>query len=153
MSYLVGRRKGMGLDSRIDRMCTHVPIAGCKVYLGSLADGYGRIEVNGKKMSVHRVVWELLHGEVPQGKVIAHTCDVRCCCNPDHLFLATQSENMIDAVKKNRAPSQKLTVDQVKQIKNSSKPSSKLAEDFEMSPRQIRRIRQGGQNFVFLQPA
>lgn len=150
MSFHFGKRKGMAPEDRIDRMCTHIPFSGCKVYLGSLADGYGRIEVNGKKVAVHRLVWELLYGDIPLGKVVAHTCDVRSCCNPDHLFLASQSENMIDAVKKNRAPRQKLTVDEVKQIKLSLKPAKEVAENFGVSARQVRRIRQGGQNFVFL---
>ena len=150
MNFNFGKRKGMDIENRLERMCSHIPFSGCKVYLGGLADGYGRIEVNGKKIAVHRLVWELLYGEIPEGKVIAHTCDVRSCCNPDHLFLATQSENMIDAVKKNRAPSQKLTVDEVELIKLSSKPTKELAEVFGMSARQIRRIRQGGQNFVFM---
>jgi hypothetical protein len=150
MNFHFGKRKDMPVSDRIDRMCTHIPFSGCKVYLGGLADGYGRIEVNGKKFAVHRLIWELLHGEIPEGKVVAHTCDVRSCCNPDHLFLASQSENMIDAVKKNRAPAQKLTIDEVKAIKLSLEPANKLAEEFSVSARQIRRIRQGGKNFVFM---
>lgn len=150
MNFKLGRRKGMAIEDRIERMVTHIPFSGCKVYLGSLADGYGRIEINGQKVAVHRLVWELLHGEIPEGKVVAHTCDVRSCCNPDHLFLATQSENMIDAVKKNRAPSQKLNVADVEVIKASLKSSSQLSKDYNISARQIRRIRQGGKNYVFI---
>ena len=150
MNFHFGKRKGMSIEDRLERMCTHIPTTGCKVYLGGLADGYGRIEVNGKKFAVHRLVWELLYGEIPKGKVIAHTCDIRSCCNPDHLFLASQSENMIDAVKKSRAPAQKLTIDEVKIIKLSSKTAKELSEDFGVSARQIRRIRQGNKNYVFM---
>lgn len=50
----------------------------------------------------HRVAWELTHGAIPDGKVIAHRCDVPLCCNPHHLFIATQAENLNDARRKGR---------------------------------------------------
>jgi hypothetical protein len=33
---------------------------------------------------------------------VMHTCDVRACVNPDHLVLGTQSDNMMDALRKKR---------------------------------------------------
>ena len=51
---------------------------------------------------VHRLAYEHFRGPIPKGLKVCHTCDVRWCCNPDHLFSGTQSANMQDMVKKQR---------------------------------------------------
>lgn len=49
------------------------------------------------------VAWELTSGQkIPAGHVCAHRCDNPTCCNPNHLFVATQRENIRDAMKKGR---------------------------------------------------
>lgn len=53
-------------------------------------------------IKVHRFSYEYFVGPVPKGKLICHTCDVRWCCNPKHLFPGTQAENMQDMVRKGR---------------------------------------------------
>lgn len=58
----------------------------------------------GKIRRVHRVAWILKHGEIPTDKEICHTCDVRSCFNPDHLFVGTHLDNMRDAMQKGRVP-------------------------------------------------
>jgi hypothetical protein len=50
----------------------------------------------------HRFSYEHFVGPIPDGKLICHTCDVRSCCNPDHLFSGSQSDNMQDMVRKQR---------------------------------------------------
>jgi transposase-like protein len=51
----------------------------------------------------HRVSWELTHGEsIPAELNVCHRCDVPLCCNPAHLFLGTQKENLNDASAKGR---------------------------------------------------
>jgi len=37
-----------------------------------------------------------------KGKDVCHTCDVRLCCNPAHLFIGTRSDNVADCVAKGR---------------------------------------------------
>ncbi len=44
----------------------------------------------------------LSHGNIPNGLVVCHTCDVRNCVRPDHLWLGTQMENVQDSIKKGR---------------------------------------------------
>ena len=61
--------------------------------------GYGTF----RGTTAHRVAFEFLHGPVPAGLVVMHTCDNPCCCNPAHLHAGTQQENIADMHNKGRA--------------------------------------------------
>jgi len=71
--------------------------------------GYGQIMVGAygtgsrpRPLRANRVAWELTHGPIPDGLWVLHSCDNPSCCNPSHLFLGTQTENMRDAADKGR---------------------------------------------------
>jgi len=67
-------------------------------------DGYGQFAiVPSEKYQAHRFAYQLYVGPIPAGKVVMHTCDVRCCVNPDHLRVGTQADNMADMNAKGRA--------------------------------------------------
>lgn len=71
-------------------------------------NGYGVIGLGGKRAGigrVHRVVFEMTHGPIPDGYHVCHHCDVRHCVRPEHLFLGSRQDNMDDAVAKRRMAS------------------------------------------------
>jgi HNH endonuclease len=79
---------------------------GCKLWPGQRNDrGYGRLNFNGKKRQAHRVAFALYREEIPRGFFVCHKCDCPPCVNPDHLWLGTHQENMIDMARKGRARS------------------------------------------------
>ena len=94
----------MTVQERIESKIEKNP-SGCWLWMGCVnGSGYGSISVSSEKTGqfVHRVVWELVNGPIPKGMHVCHTCDVRACANPDHLFLGSRSTNMKDSVKKKR---------------------------------------------------
>lgn len=76
----------------------------CFEWTGSLGNGgYGRFDFNKKRYRAHRVVYELKYGTIPKDKIIRHLCHNPKCCNPKHLALGTQKDNMQDMVKAKRS--------------------------------------------------
>ena len=64
--------------------------------------GYGQVNQSGRMKKAHRVAWEFTNGAIPNGIYVCHKCDNPPCCNPNHLFLGTQLDNMNDCGKKGR---------------------------------------------------
>jgi len=56
---------------------------------------YGRVFWEGKARLVHRVVWTLLVGPIPDGVELDHYCRIHNCCNPEHLEPVTRLENFL----------------------------------------------------------
>jgi len=50
----------------------------------------------------HRISYMENFGDVPEGMFVCHTCDNPSCCNPEHLFLGSNQDNIDDKVRKNR---------------------------------------------------
>lgn len=73
-------------------------IGPCHEWTRSKNNGYGHMNFNGRTVKVHRYVWELVNGPIPDGLVIDHQCRNRACCNVDHLRVVTRKVNVTENV-------------------------------------------------------
>lgn len=112
--------------------------------------GYGKMTVTtGLRRYAHRVSWELVNGPIPKGLNVLHHCDNPPCCNPAHLWIGTQRDNMNDKVSKGRHdrgethPYAVLSAAKVIEIRASSLAQAKLAEKFGVSRQTIGDARTG----------
>lgn len=109
------------------------------------SDGYPRAVIDGNNNAkVHRVVYELYYGKIPDGLVVMHKCDNPVCINPDHLSAGTPTENIRDRDLKQRHGASKLTHTQVKAIrwlyKHNCFNQSELATIYKVNSRTISSI-------------
>lgn len=89
----------------VDRIFSKIIIdmeTGCLNWIGNKdGQGYGLLKYNGKTERIHRLMYANFIGSVPRGlnarknKQLDHKCKNKSCCNPSHLELVTQRENII----------------------------------------------------------
>jgi len=76
---------------------------GCWLWTGGITIwGYGQFWLSGREYGAHRISYSMHRGKIPKGKFVLHSCDVRNCVNPSHLFIGTQKQNVHDAFNKGR---------------------------------------------------
>lgn len=69
---------------------------GCWLWVaGKTSTGYGAYTVDDTNKRAHRVSFEALVGEIPDGLVLDHLCRVRACVNPRHLEPVTHRTNIL----------------------------------------------------------
>ena len=126
----------------------------CWLWSGAKNDkGYGQISIEGKVLYAHRVAYELVYGPVDDDLEICHHCDNSSCVRPNHLFIGTHHDNMVDAGRKghmrrnmqgSRHPATRLTEDDIRQIRKRYAVGgitySKLALDYDVGWTTIQKI-------------
>ncbi len=115
--------------------------------------GYGLwSRCRAEQRPAHRAVWELFNGPVPEGLIVRHKCDNPRCCNPDHLELGTQKDNVQDCRDRGRMtvgekhPGSVLTEEQVRELKRrlqDGQTKLSLSKEFGVSRAHILNIARG----------
>ncbi len=122
---------------------------GCKIWpMGISSTGYGNYSIGNLTYSAHRLIFTTLKNLPYHGLVVRHKCDVRSCCNINHLEIGTQSQNLMDASNRKRLRFAEennktfLTKSQVIEIRNSypEKSTVELGKIYKMAPGSIRNI-------------
>lgn len=110
--------------------------ASCWIWLGACRNGYGVIGLGGGRVGYcHRLVYEAEIGPIPPGLYVLHSCDVRACVNPDHLFTGSAADNTNDMMTKGRHKNAPLTPREVLSLRDQAGTTSyhKLASRFGIS--------------------
>ena len=112
------------------------------------SEGYGRLEVGGRRVRAHRYMCQLAHGAPPSpDHQAAHSCGRRICINPRHLRWATAQENSDDKMAMNplaltgsKHPRSRLTEQDVADIRAAichGSTQKEIAREFGVHPSTI----------------
>lgn len=119
------------------------PVTGCWLWTAYRdPKGYGRAASTGREVLAHRVAWTLYRGPIPAGQHVLHKCDNPPCCNPDHLFVGTNLDNVADRIAKGRSCANhgtangraRLCAEDVRAIRADSRSDEVLAKVYGVRP-------------------
>ena len=107
----------------------------CWIWIaGSWGRGYGAFSFRGSQIKSHRLSYLTERGPIHESTpFVLHSCDVRLCCNPSHLFLGTYADNSNDMCSKGRhrtatGDDHYLRLNPERILSGSDLPHSKLTE-------------------------
>lgn len=85
------------LDPRVRFQQLIFKTKSCWFWIGLLdCGGYGSFYDGERNVKAHDFQWLIQRGKIPRGKFVLHSCDIRQCVNPAHLFLGTLRDNARD---------------------------------------------------------
>lgn len=127
---------------------------GCHIWQGCIdKTGYGRFcygTIDDKLRDIrlaHVFAKEMALGrKIPPNKMVLHRCDVKACCNPDHLYVGTRDDNVCDAHARGRykkgvnKTSSKLDDDKVRTIRSGLYTVKELATMFNVNVSTVRHV-------------
>lgn len=116
--------------------------------------GYGKFGdwERKKTWAAHRLSWELTNGPIEKGLEVCHRCNVKLCVRPDHMYLATHSQNSADAARDglywsgSKNSLAKLTESQVVEIRQAAangEPASAIGRRFGIHRARVSEIVRG----------
>ena len=118
----------------------------CHIWTGAVNSkwGYGNFGARGKTYRAHVFSYELEYGPIESGSIL-HSCDVKLCVNPLHLWVGTHDQNMSDMTSKRRQVygidkwCAVLTEEQVKEIRTRYRHGlgRRLATEFGISQQHL----------------
>lgn len=112
--------------------------------------GYKRgiFALDGKKLYAYRVVWECYNGrQLADNEVIRHRCDNTLCCNPHHLLVGVQKDNVKDMLERERVGEKTAVIQKIMQLIETGAPTEYISSymkekyDVEYDSSVIRKIR------------
>ena len=143
-------------DSVLKRMArnasTELDANGCRKWIGPQRNGYGVVNLHGNTFSAHYLSFVLSGGQLTEGHVVSHKCDVKTCVNPDHLELVTieSYKAQANAKRARNAPrgeelsSSVLTLNDVLNIKIMYEPGvcsyRKIAKKLGLNPDNVKNV-------------
>lgn len=128
------------------------PDTGCRLWSkGKTVRGYGKVKTDGKDWLVHRLLFTLVYGPIPDGMLVCHSCDTPSCVELTHLFLGSPKDNTRDMLTKDRGARLfgesngrcKLTEDQVVSILNDHRSQTAIAEEYKVHLTTVNKIKTG----------
>lgn len=113
--------------------------------------GYGEFRYKGKNHYAHRASWLIYKGDIPKldgyhGACVCHSCDNRKCVNPDHLFIGTNTENILDSMNKRRWRGTGIKIltekekNEIRSLKRTGLKQCKIAKIFSVSQTTISQV-------------
>ena len=100
--------------------------------------GYGQY----KKKRTHVLMYEKYQGEIPKGMVVRHECDNPICCNPFHLVIGTQRDNIHDMLERNRC-NDYITYELAKEIAEDTSTREEICKKYNVSKDIVNKIKSG----------
>lgn len=103
-----GRMSTVAYNARwIQKLFARIDVApnGCWLWKGfKHPKGYGQIfHRDYGNINLQRIVYMIANGvKLTSEQLVCHHCDVRHCCNPEHLFVGTAKDNNNDCARKGR---------------------------------------------------
>jgi hypothetical protein len=112
--------------------------------------GYGVFKCKGIQKSAHIFAYESYirkkRDTTGDKKLVCHKCNNKSCCNPEHLYLGTAKENIIDSIKVGRKKD-KLNEEKVREIKKLLKEKKltqkEISEKYKVADGMISQINSG----------
>jgi hypothetical protein len=95
-----GERTDLQGKSIEERFWSKVDIKGlneCWPWKGYInPSGYGLFRYYDRYIGAHKIALILSKENIPEDSIACHKCDNRKCCNPNHIYPGTNSDNQRD---------------------------------------------------------